>query len=65
MDYHRRGNSQKGVRVGFLFFVNRYDFAALSGLILTAVGLYMIYPPLALIVPGVFLVVAGVLGSRP
>lgn len=33
----------------------------LAGLALVAAGAYFIYPPLALIVPGVFFLVAGVL----
>lgn len=49
----------------FLFPVDKYDLISLTGLILTAVGLHMIYPPLALVIPGVLLMVVGAWGARP
>jgi hypothetical protein len=45
--------------------VNKYNFAALIGLLLLAYGLYMIYHPLALIIPGTLLIIAGIMGARP
>lgn len=40
-----------------------YDALGICGLILLAAGLYFVYPPLALIVPGAALVVAAVAGA--
>jgi hypothetical protein len=46
-------------------FLDRYDLVSLLGLALMAIGLYMVYAPLALIIPGALLIVAGVMGARP
>jgi hypothetical protein len=35
------------------------DMSILTGIILLAIGLYMIYIPLALIIPGLFLIYLG------
>lgn len=43
--------------------MDRYDLLTLIGLILLAGGLYLVYPPMALIVPGVVLVTVGVIGA--
>ena len=40
-----------------------YDALGIGGLILLAAGLYFVYPPLALIAPGVVLLVAAVAGA--
>ena len=44
--------------------MDKYDFVTLFGLILVAAGLYFVYWPLALIVPGVVFVVIGVIAAR-
>lgn len=44
-------------------FMDRYDAFTVAGLVLLAFGLYWIYAPLAAVVPGVFLVVVGVVGA--
>jgi len=44
--------------------MDRWDVMALVGLALVGVGLWFVYWPLALIVPGIGLVVIGVLGAR-
>lgn len=44
--------------------MDRFDFISLIGLALLAAGLYLVYEPFALIVPGVLLIVAGTLGAR-
>lgn len=43
--------------------MDRFDLLALIGLGLLSTGLYLIYPPLALIVPGCFLLLIGLLGA--
>jgi hypothetical protein len=35
------------------------DISILAGIILLAIGLYMVYIPLALIIPGLFLIYLG------
>ena len=45
--------------------IDRYDVVALLGVLLITGGCYLVYPPLALIVPGVLLLVLGLLGARP
>ena len=42
----------------------RWDVVALVGLGLVGAGLWFVYWPLALIVPGAGLVVVGILGAR-
>lgn len=42
-----------------------HDLISLTGLLMLAFGLYLISPPLALIVPGALLLAAGVIGARP
>lgn len=49
--------------IGGAFFMDIYDALGALGLILLAVGLYFVYPPLALIAPGVVLLVAAVAGA--
>lgn len=44
--------------------MDRFDIVALIGLALLAAGLYFVYWPLALIVPGVVLFGVGALGAR-
>ena len=44
--------------------MDRWDVVALVGLGLVGAGLWFVYWPLALIVPGAVLVVVGILGAR-
>lgn len=44
--------------------MDRWDGIALVGLVMVGVGLWFVYWPLALIVPGVGLVAVGVMGAR-
>lgn len=44
--------------------MDRWDIMALVGLVLVGVGLWFVYWPLALIVPGVVLVIVGLFGAR-
>lgn len=44
--------------------MDRWDMIALVGLALVGVGLWFVYWPLALIVPGVVLVGVGLFGAR-
>lgn len=44
--------------------MDSYDGLALIGLILLTVGVYFVYAPLALIVPGVALLISGIYGGR-
>ena len=44
--------------------MDRWDGLALVGLVMMGVGLWFVYWPLALIVPGVGLVALGVAGAR-
>ena len=44
--------------------MDRWDVMALAGLVLVGVGLWFVYWPLALIVPGVVLLVVGLVGAR-
>ena len=44
--------------------MDRWDVVALVGLVMVGAGLWFVYWPLALIVPGAGLVVAGILGAR-
>jgi hypothetical protein len=41
-----------------------YDLSALAGLLLLSVGLWCIYPPLALIVTGAALLFLGLCGAK-
>ena len=43
--------------------MDRYDWLAVVGLVLLAVGLVWVWWPLALIVPGVVLLAIGVIGA--
>ncbi len=43
--------------------MNKYDYFSLAGIGCIAVGLWMIYPPAALIAVGLALVVLGILGA--
>ena len=43
--------------------MDRYDVMVLLGLGLLAGGLWWIYPPLALVVPGALVLIAGVVGA--
>ena len=40
-----------------------YDVLGAIGLLLTAAGCWLVYPPLALLVPGVVLIVVAVAGA--
>lgn len=40
-----------------------FDFLSFFGLVLMAIGLYFVYPPLALMVPGVLVFGLGVVGA--
>lgn len=40
-----------------------YDAMGAIGLVILAAGLYFLYPPLALIVPGAVLLIAAVAGA--
>lgn len=44
--------------------MDRWDGLALVGLVMVGAGLWFVYWPLALIVPGAGLVALGVLGAR-
>jgi CHASE2 domain-containing sensor protein len=44
--------------------MDRWDGIALVGLVMVGVGLWFVYWPLALIVPGAALVGLGVVGAR-
>ena len=44
--------------------MDRWDVMALAGVVLVGVGLWFVYWPLALIVPGVLLIALGVAGAR-
>lgn len=44
--------------------MDRWDGLAGVGLVMVGVGLWFIYWPLALIVPGALLVIVGVMGAR-
>lgn len=44
--------------------MSRYDIIFLVGLVLVTAGFYFVWPPLALIVPGVAFCVVGVFGAR-
>lgn len=44
--------------------MDKWDLIALAGLAMVGVGLYFVYWPLSLIVPGAGLVVLGVMGAR-
>lgn len=43
--------------------IDGYDLVALIGLLLLAVGCWLVYEPLALIVPGLLLLAFGVIGG--
>lgn len=43
--------------------MDRWDWIALVGLALVAAGLWFVWWPLALIVPGVVLLVVGIVGA--
>jgi hypothetical protein len=43
--------------------MDRFDVLFLLGLVMVGWGLYLVYPPLALIVPGVVLGVVGLVGA--
>ncbi len=51
-----------GIR-GDFSFMDIYDALGIGGLILLAAGLYFVYPPLALIVPGAVVLVLAVAGA--
>ena len=40
-----------------------FDVLALGGLVMLGAGLWMVWPPLGLIVPGGILVIVGVMGG--
>jgi hypothetical protein len=44
--------------------IDRYDIAAIVGLALVTIGVYFIYEPLALIVPGLLLLAFSIIGAR-
>lgn len=44
--------------------MDRWDGLALVGLVMVGAGLWFVYWPLALIVPGIGLVALGVMGAR-
>jgi hypothetical protein len=44
--------------------MGRYDWVALAGLALIAAGMYLIYPPAALLTFGAGLVLFGMAGAR-
>ena len=50
-------------RGAFLFSMDSYDAMGAIGLVLTAAGCWLIYPPLALLVPGVVLLTVAVAGA--
>lgn len=43
--------------------IDKFDIIALGGLILLTIGVFFVYEPLALIVPGVLLLCFGVVGG--
>jgi hypothetical protein len=45
------------------FFMDTFDALGAIGLLMLAVGLYLVYPPLALIVPGVVILLLAVAGA--
>ena len=51
-----------GIR-GDFSFMDIYDALGIGGLILLAAGLYLVSPPLALIVPGAVVLVLAVAGA--
>ena len=53
-----------GIRGAFCFSMDAYDAMGAVGLVLLAAGLYLIWPPLALAVPGAVLLTLAVLGAR-
>lgn len=44
--------------------MDKWDALALAGLVMVGVGLYFVYWPLALIVPGAALVALAIFGAR-
>ncbi len=44
-------------------FMDTFDALGAIGLLMLAVGLYLVYPPLALIVPGVVILLLAVAGA--
>ena len=44
--------------------VDLYDILVLAGLVSLAVGLWWIWPPLALVVVGALLLIGGVVGAK-
>lgn len=44
--------------------MDKFDVVFLLGLLLIAVGLYFVYWPLALIVPGCVLLILGIWGAK-
>lgn len=44
--------------------MDRFDVMAVLGVALLAGGGYFVYPPLALVIPGMALIIGGVLGAR-
>ena len=44
--------------------IDVFDVLALAGVLLIAVGLWWVYPPLALIISGIWLFAAAVYGSQ-
>ena len=60
--------ANKGQRRGCMgirgaFFMDTFDALGAIGLLMLAVGLYLVYPPLALIVPGVVILLLAVAGA--
>jgi len=44
--------------------MDRFDVMAVLGVALLSGGGYFIFPPLALLIPGIALIIAGILGAR-
>lgn len=57
----RRGCSASAALFAFM---DAYDAMGIGGLILLAAGLYLMWPPLALAVPGAVLLLLAVAGAR-
>jgi hypothetical protein len=51
-------------RSAAFLFMDRFDLISIIGLALVTAGSYLVYEPLALIVPGVLLLLFGVSGAR-
>lgn len=56
--------AQRGPRRGaFCLSMDGYDAMGAVGLVLVTAGCYLVWPPLALLVPGVALLVVAVVGA--